>query len=59
MEPAAQPRAAPVGEVGGSLGIPPLEGCDMVIEEMTKHECDAMLLRTHVARLACAWNNQP
>jgi nitroimidazol reductase NimA-like FMN-containing flavoprotein (pyridoxamine 5'-phosphate oxidase superfamily) len=31
----------------------------MVIEEMSKNECDAMLRRAHVARLACAWNNQP
>jgi nitroimidazol reductase NimA-like FMN-containing flavoprotein (pyridoxamine 5'-phosphate oxidase superfamily) len=31
----------------------------MVIDEMTQEECFALLLRTQVARLACARNNQP
>ena len=31
----------------------------MHIEEMTFGECRALLARTHVARLACALNNQP
>jgi len=31
----------------------------MVIQEMTERECRAMLARRHVARLACARNNQP
>jgi len=31
----------------------------MHIEEMTTQECRAMLAGTHVARLACAVNNQP
>lgn len=31
----------------------------MVIEELTDRECRAILERTHVARLACALNNQP
>ncbi len=31
----------------------------MVIQEMTEGECRAMLARRHVARLACARNNQP
>ena len=31
----------------------------MVIQEMTDGECRAMLARRHVARLACARNNQP
>jgi nitroimidazol reductase NimA-like FMN-containing flavoprotein (pyridoxamine 5'-phosphate oxidase superfamily) len=31
----------------------------MHIEEMTIGECRAMLAGTHVARLACALNNQP
>jgi uncharacterized protein len=31
----------------------------MQIEEMTPGECRAMLARRHVARLACALNNQP
>jgi uncharacterized protein len=31
----------------------------MQIEEMTVGECRAMLARRHVARLACALNNQP
>ncbi len=31
----------------------------MVIEEMTDRECRAMLARAHLARLACALNNQP
>jgi uncharacterized protein len=31
----------------------------MVIHEMTEEECRAMLARRHVARLACARNNQP
>ena len=31
----------------------------MVIQEMTEGECRAMLAGTHVARLACARNNQP
>jgi nitroimidazol reductase NimA-like FMN-containing flavoprotein (pyridoxamine 5'-phosphate oxidase superfamily) len=31
----------------------------MVIEEMTRHDCRAMLARTGVARLACARNHQP
>lgn len=31
----------------------------MVIQEMTEHECRAMLTRTNTARLACALNNQP
>jgi uncharacterized protein len=31
----------------------------MVIREMTEQECRAMLVETHVARLACARDNQP
>ena len=31
----------------------------MVFHEMTEQECRAMLAGTHVARLACARNNQP
>lgn len=31
----------------------------MVIEELTDRECRAILARTHLARLACALNNQP
>lgn len=31
----------------------------MVIEEMTYHECRALLAETNLARLACANNNQP
>lgn len=31
----------------------------MVIEEMTYHECRALLAETNLARLACAQNNQP
>lgn len=31
----------------------------MVIEEMTYHECCAVLAETNLARLACANNNQP
>jgi nitroimidazol reductase NimA-like FMN-containing flavoprotein (pyridoxamine 5'-phosphate oxidase superfamily) len=31
----------------------------MQIEEMTVGECRAMLARRHIARLACAHNNQP
>lgn len=31
----------------------------MVIEEMTVHECRALLAETNLARLACAHNNQP
>ena len=31
----------------------------MVIHEMTEQECRAMLAGTHVARLACARDNQP
>ena len=31
----------------------------MVIQEMTEGECRVMLARRHVARLACARNNQP
>ena len=31
----------------------------MVIEEMTDHECRAVLSRTNLARLACALSNQP
>lgn len=31
----------------------------MVIEEMTDRECRALLAGTHLARLACALNNQP
>jgi nitroimidazol reductase NimA-like FMN-containing flavoprotein (pyridoxamine 5'-phosphate oxidase superfamily) len=31
----------------------------MVIQEMTRHDCRAMLARTGVARLACASNQQP
>ena len=31
----------------------------MVIEELGDRECRAILARTHIARLACALNNQP
>ena len=31
----------------------------MVIQELTEQECRAMLAGTHVARVACARNNQP
>ncbi len=31
----------------------------MVIQEMTARECRAKLTGRNVARLACAWNNQP
>jgi nitroimidazol reductase NimA-like FMN-containing flavoprotein (pyridoxamine 5'-phosphate oxidase superfamily) len=31
----------------------------MEIEEMAEQDCRAMLARTHIARLACAQNNQP
>ena len=31
----------------------------MVIEELKDRECRAILTRTHLARLACALNNQP
>jgi len=31
----------------------------MVVHDMTVQECRAMLAATHVARLACAQNNQP
>jgi len=31
----------------------------MVIEELTDRECRAILARTHLARLACALNDQP
>jgi uncharacterized protein len=31
----------------------------MVVHEMTEQECRAMLARTHIARLACARDNQP
>jgi len=31
----------------------------MVIQEMTERECRALLIGRKLARLACAWNNQP
>ena len=31
----------------------------MVIREMTKAECQEMLVASHLARLACARSNQP
>ena len=31
----------------------------MIVHEMTEQECRAMLAVAHVARLACALNNQP
>ena len=41
------------------VGFNPKGSSVMAIEELTDRECRAIAARTHLARLACALNNQP